>query len=66
MDLDIIYTVQLTMSVTINHTRVVTRVAPDLIFSNPDRARFGIADPAGSLGWSRMFLSWRPRLYHIT
>jgi len=54
------------MSVTINHTRVVTRVAPDLIFSNPDRARFGIADPAGSLGWSRMFLSWRPRLYHIT
>ena len=25
-----------------------TRVAPDLIFSNPARAGFGIADPAGA------------------
>ena len=39
-----------------------TRVALDLIFLSTARAGFGIGDPAGS----RMFLSWRPRLHHIT
>ena len=30
------------------HTCVFNRVAPDLIFSNPTGAGFGIADPAGA------------------
>ena len=30
------------------HTSVYIRVALDLIFSNPARAGFGIADPAGA------------------
>ena len=47
----------------------VNRVATGLIFLNPAGARFGwIWDRRSGRGrgWSRIFLSWRPRLHHIT
>jgi len=50
---------------------LLSRVAPDLIFSNPAGAGFGRIWDCRSgrgrgRGWRRMFLSWRPRLHYIT